>query len=197
MRSSGNSAGLAGHRKRRLGTELLLGLLLALFVTGNAYAADPTSSQAKSSGDPGQGLSGNTQLLGTHPAGSTSSLTALTSNPYGCYGRSDQPHASSHVPGTVDALGWTICNYTLPYEYVSSTLYRQDCFFFVCWWTQVDHKSSSFVSWGKVSVTVAHTCANSDAHLYEIVSHHEARGLDGILITADTANTTPTSLSCG
>jgi hypothetical protein len=177
--------------------QVVLGVILALLVTTNVFAADPSGGHFKGSGDPGQGLAAESVLSGKQPAASGLTTTAVTSNPYGCYGRSDQPHASVHVPGTVDALGWTICSYTLPYEYVSSTFYRQDCLLFICWWTQVDHKSSSTVSWGQVSVTVAHTCANSDAHLYEIVSHHEARGPDGILITADTGDISPAALSCG
>jgi hypothetical protein len=146
--------------------------LLALLVT-------PVAGLAAQGNGAAAGVSAPTQsTLGPKTSGGqpgAMSADSVTGNPYGCYGRSDYPHISQHYPDRVAAQGWTICSVQLPYEHVDSTLYRQDCFFFVCWWTQVGYASNTngFVYYGAVRAVPSYTCNGSSSHLYEIDSYHE------------------------
>jgi hypothetical protein len=45
-------------------------------------------------------------------------------SPAGCVGRTHDPHRSSHVPGTINVVADTRCNYAVPSVGVSTNLYR-------------------------------------------------------------------------
>lgn len=60
----------------------------------------------------------------TSPSGTVSPDASLGVNPFGCYGRSDQPHPSGQKAGRVAAQGWTICDLQQPSQYVYSELIR-------------------------------------------------------------------------
>jgi hypothetical protein len=94
-------------------------------------------------------------------------------NPYGCYGRADNPHLSGHYQGTVIASGWTICNRGDLYLKVTAVLFRQDCFLghWPCWWTQLDQtvNTSPRTLASSVATTPQANCTNSSTHLYALV----------------------------
>lgn len=61
----------------------------------------------------------------------------LRSNPYGCIGQTDRPHASHHVPGNVNVVARTRCAVAVPEIIVQTTLQRRNCFTVFCWWETV------------------------------------------------------------
>ncbi|MDQ6885525.1 MAG: hypothetical protein M3077_15020 [Candidatus Dormibacteraeota bacterium] len=127
-------------------------------------------------------------LQPTGSPGANPILAAVVPNPYGCYGKSDRPHISGHYPDRVTAQGKTACTVWQPYEFVESYLYRKDCFFFVCWWTQVGHDWSSKQSWGAVYAHPNYTCNGTSSHTYRIESYHEVHGSNGRIYTGNTAS---------
>jgi len=166
--------------------------VLVLSPAGSALAATPQAISGAAS-SPGGGAPSQATL--SRQAGTGSA--PLQGNPYGCYGRSDYPHISSHYPDRVAAQGWTICSVQLPYEHVDSTLYRQDCWWIFCWWTQVGYASNTnnFISYGAVRAVPSHVCSGSSSHLYEIDSYHEVHDAAGNVYTAYTAN--DNTVACG
>jgi RHS repeat-associated protein len=98
-------------------------------------------------------------------------------NPYGCYGRSDNPHGSRHVSGTVAAQAVTYCDVALPSMKVAAKLLQQNCFWLICWWSKVDEKKENLRrgGWFNVKVVVSVTCNNDAPHLFRIESHPPGR----------------------
>lgn len=115
-------------------------------------------------------------------------------NPYGCVGKSTYPHISQHYPDRVSADGITTCSLSQPYEHVESWLYRQDCFLFICWWTQVGHDSNT-TAWRDAVDHPNHTCSGTSNHRYRIESYHEVHGVDGKTYYGYTAN--EQNVNCG
>lgn len=54
--------------------------------------------------------------------------------PTSCWGQTDMPHRSYHVPGTVNVVARTWCTFPTT-VYVSTQLARQRCFLIFCWWS--------------------------------------------------------------
>ena len=119
----------------------------------------------------------------------------LGGNPYGCVGRSDNPHLSGHAPGNVAAQGHTDCLVSLPYIHVDSTLYRHDCFLFICWWTQVGYDEQTLFGARSVRAIPSYSCNGSSQHLYEIDSYHEVQDSAGTIYYAYTA--VQATVACG
>lgn len=165
---SGNARG------RITGMVLAVSLLLSLAAATSVEASSPAT-----------------------PLTPPGTATSLVSNPYGCFSRSDLPHMSTHVPGTVDAQANTYCRYVMPRIYVRGTLYRQDCFFAVCWWTQVSQLSKT-VNWASiVYVNPAYTCVGSTpTHKFQLSTYSEATGPDGITYTGSSVSQSG-DLPCG
>jgi len=61
----------------------------------------------------------------------------LYQNPYGCYGQTDRPHKSTHVPGTINVVARTSCAVPVNEICVKTRLYRWKCFGPFCWWSAV------------------------------------------------------------
>lgn len=51
-----------------------------------------------------------------------------------CFGRTDNPHRSTHVPGTINVIAKTECNFVTSMS-VSTNLQLQRCWGYVCWWS--------------------------------------------------------------
>lgn len=85
----------------------------------------------------------------------------------GCYGRTDKPHISTHVPGTVNVVSTTFC----PGEMVEVTtqLWRDHWIFFKT------KKKITKRGFGSVTVNVALPCIWKPGHpkiLYYVLSDH-------------------------
>lgn len=128
-------------------------------------------------------------------ASALGSSAAIASNPYGCVSRSDNPHFSTHVPGTVDAQAHTVCFYVMPRLFVGGTLSRRDCLLFVCWWTQVDQRSSTVTWSSSVHVNPASTCSGTSSHDFLLQTYSEATGADGVTYTGSSQSRA--TLACG
>ena len=154
-----------------------------------------TSTSGKQS--PGQQVPSQAVLGKTSTSGKQSSVpsVSLGGNPYSCTGRSDNPHLSTHVPGSVAAQGHTDCSVNLPYIHVDSTLYRQDCFLIFCSWTQVGYDEQTLYGARSVRAIPSYTCNGSSSHLYEIDSYHEIQDSAGNIYYAYTA--TQATIACG
>jgi hypothetical protein len=53
-----------------------------------------------------------------------------------CYGQTDLPHRSTHVPGSVNVVARTTCNFPTAMT-VSTSLQRQKCLWIFCWWSSL------------------------------------------------------------
>lgn len=84
-----------------------------------------------------------------------------------CYGQTDAPHASGHVPGTVNVVGRTVCPTT---DYVLIDLYRQH------WYGWEYMSSGQKTNYGTAQSNAATTCTLGTNFLYEGDGYHEATG---------------------
>jgi hypothetical protein len=82
----------------------------------------------------------------------------------------------------MNAQGWNICPAygNGPHEqYVESWLYYWDCFFFVCYWTQTDHRVGQWYSGKTYRAVVGHNCNGSTARKYRIETYGWVKGWVG------------------
>ncbi len=100
---------------------------------------------------------------------------------YGCYGQTDRPHLSSHVPGTVNVVARTVC----PGEsvYVQTSLYRDR------WYGPQFLDSGSNSGFGSTSTNAAWNCSGSGTYTYRAYSYHEAT-VSGWAYTSNSARLT-------
>lgn len=183
--------------RRRIATSVLLACLLSTIPLGVAQAHDPVLPRGPQQPAAGRHAASPTtaNLLPISTSTSTVGALAAFPNPYGCTGQSMNPHMSGHVPNTVNAEGKTWCPYPgQPWEFVGATLYKEDCFFGACWWTQEDYKSATTTNGTAADVFVNHTCGDSTTHVYEIDTFSEILGRNGTYYYAWTSNSA--SLPC-
>lgn len=111
------------------------------------------------------------------PSGSLNNLTPnqIVSNPWGCFGSTQNPHHSSHVPGTINVTARTQCNVAVPLIYVETILQREDCFIF-CWWANVGPVGMQSRPGNSVQANSATGCVSGK---YRGISFHHVRGADG------------------
>ena len=99
---------------------------------------------------PGQPSAGLQPEVGPGQSPLTEPMADATvwANPWGCRDRADNPHGSGHGPADVNSEGWVICNTKVGIQaaQVQSTLYRQDCVLFVCWWTNVTNNTGTIAT---------------------------------------------------
>lgn len=92
-------------------------------------------------------------------------LTAAALAP-GCYGQTDQPHPSGHVPGNVNVEARTVCPGLT--DYVSTSLYRDR------WYGQQHLADGSNTRFGRADTSAAWRCAGTGTYTYRAYSYHEA-----------------------
>lgn len=110
---------------------------------------------------------------------------ALIPNPYGCVGTTNNPHRSSHVPGTVNVIAHTYCSVAVPEIHVQTTLFRWQCWGPFCWYAAYGSTGSDTQHWRN------HVQANSAGQCitgwYKGESYHYIIGYDGIRYEAWTS----------
>ena len=189
------------HRLRLIGSSGAAFLIaLSMLVLGPAAGAQAAGTQVARPTAPSATWS-------VHAANARAGLSSRTASgsvaastyPSDCTPRSDQPHLSTTNPGYADAKGWTICRTQRPSEHVDSTLYRQDCFLFICWLTQVGYDSMtgppSWLTYGTVRAVPNYRCNGSSSHYYEIDSNHQLTDFDGTIWYSFTSNSA--NVNCG
>jgi hypothetical protein len=84
----------------------------------------------------------------------------------GCYGQTDQPHPSTHVPGTVNVVARTVC----PGFGVSvyTALYRDR------WYGEQFLDDGGNSGTNSVSTNASWRCAGAGTYTYRAYSYHEA-----------------------
>ncbi len=130
---------------------------------------------------------------GAGGAAQTTSAAATSSvelNPWGCTTTTDNPHLSTHFPGTVAAHGYHSCtgywgtNYSIPtwpdYQTLEVWLYYESCFLIFCGWNQVDHWASgaNYVA-TKLDWVVEANCNNSNSTRWRIYAAGSSYGFGG------------------
>lgn len=180
-------------KSRRLSFVLLVVPLLTVSLAANVQAADPKPQAQPQPTAEVEVLPPQTELTPKSGGKSSGATTAqIVPNPYGCFGRSDRPHLSTHVPGSVAAEGWTICSVLMPNLLVRAKLLKQECVLFVCWWTEVDLKEFT-KNWSASIKTVPwEWCNGTSGRKWRIESYHEATGVNGVKYTGSTANESDT-----
>jgi hypothetical protein len=84
----------------------------------------------------------------------------------GCYGQTDQPHPSTHVPGTVNVVARTVCpGFAV---YVSTALYRDR------WYGQQFLDSGSASGTGTATTNASWRCQGAGTYTYRAYSYHAA-----------------------
>jgi len=170
-------------RHRRF-VAVLVGLVLSIVIGSQALAADPRR------GD-------EVPLTPVAAPSGEVSAAQIPGNPYGCISRSDLPHLSVHFPGKVDGQGNTVCQTLMPREYVRAALFKEECFFFVCWWTQVSQIADEKTWVVQIKVHPAYTCnGSSPSRRFRIETYSEVTGPNGITYSGWSANES-TALACG
>lgn len=177
-----------------------LGIVVAvaaftLCLQATTFAAGRANSGSSTIGAGGQRAAQVTLSGAAAPGAKVTPDIALNSNPYGCYSRSDNPHESGHNPGYVSAIGNTICTVALPYVHADATLYRQDCFLFICWWTQVGYDSQTRSGVTSARAIPNHQCSDSSNHLYEIDTYSAVQDAAGNYYDAYTSK--QATVACG
>jgi hypothetical protein len=122
-------------------------------------------------------------LISESNANGENEVMQIQSNPYGCYGQSNNPHHSTHYPGTINVTAFTSCSQNVPEIYVETTLQRYTCFIF-CWWGNAGPKGSS-VRYGR-SYVETNSSTSCKSGTYRGVSYHYIIGWDGIRYEAYT-----------
>ena len=181
--------------RRRLSFVVLVVPLLTLSLAASVQAADPKPKAEPQPRAEVESLPPATDLTappksGGNPSGAT--IQQVVPNPYGCFGRSDRPHLSTHVPGSVAAEGWTKCSVLVPKLFVRAKLLKQECALIICWWTEVDRREFT-QNWSNSIKTVPWEWCNGTAgRKWRIESYHEATGVNGVKYTGSTANESAT-----
>jgi hypothetical protein len=185
----------------RFGIATAVGLLMSMTIATGVGAVEPASPPATTptASQPANPLVPDSILVPRRAKGdkTVQATAGFGGNPYGCIGRSDYPHMSTHVSGTADARGVTQCSTPMIIIKVTSKLFKNECFFAVCWWTLVR------TTWNDngttyVEVNPAYRCNDfTTRRNFRIESHHEVRGPNLVNYTADTANQSPSPLACG
>ena len=106
-----SKGGTRVKKPRRVSYRVIAGTLLALLLPAGTLAYAQTS--VAESANPETGLPTITNLSSSTTQENASTATSAT-NPYGCSGRSDTPHASHHIPGNITAQVTTQCDVAMP-----------------------------------------------------------------------------------
>ena len=103
-------------------------------------------------------------------------------NPYGCYGQSDKPHLSRHVPGKVNAIVRTECSVAVPWIYAEANLYHLNVFGFGIW--------QDSGSYGANDARQAYTNAAAECKTgtWVVTGYHQVVGLDRVTYEGYTSN---------
>ncbi len=149
---------------------------------------------------------GPTLTSSTHATSSVSSpnIALVGGNPWGCNARADNPHASGHGPADVNAQGWIICSGpgVPPLAGIDVSLYRQDCFLFICWWTDVSDSSITAppVNWVRTPPSIVtratYNCNGNSPHTFELDEYAWAEDAAGGVYDTNLASS-DVSLNCG
>jgi hypothetical protein len=115
--------------------------------------------------DPNPSLPSTSQMTSGAAVGVSPSLVLGGSS--GCYGQTDQPHASGHVAGTVNVVARTVCP---TQDYVSVAQYRSRWYGWESW------GSGSNSGYGKAQANASHPCAMGDIYTYLANSYHSGSG---------------------
>ncbi len=157
---------------------LSLAFVIALLATQVGMVAaddgptDPTPTPVPTDAPPEAPL--------TQPAGKGGTVSvnqAMEPNPYGCVGRTDYPHKSTHVEGTVNVVAYTTCTVFVPQIYVKTRLYQWVCWGPFCWYSAYGPESENLQYGGnQVSANSAGQCVTG---WYKGDSYHYIIGPDG------------------
>lgn len=108
---------------RRLKGIMLLTIIsatvLGMSVVASAYSPTVTLVASETSGN--------------NKTSDVQSSAVNSTSPAGCYGQTDRPHNSSHVPGTVNVVARSKCNSPVPTLYVKTQLFFKDWFLWYAW----------------------------------------------------------------
>lgn len=85
-----------------------------------------------------------------------------------CYGQTDQPHLSTHQPGTVNVVARTVCRGSTEWVYVYTELYRDR------WWGEQFLDSGENSGYGSTSTNASWYCRGSGTYTYRAYSYHDS-----------------------
>ena len=104
---------------------------------------------------------------------------ALTPNPWGRRSRTDYPHLSSHVPGTINVVGWTRdCSVPQPTLTVQVELQvRRGPYPLFWWWETIARGINGCQNCTQVKANAA--ACEPGQHVYRGKTYSSMTGLDG------------------
>lgn len=188
--------------RRTISRALIAASLISIIVAPAAFAADPTWRPNPNPSPVVDPAPAETTLAPHDDSkkpkkDDIQAQLTLEQDPYGCFSRSDLPHKSVHFPGRVSAQGNTICQVVVPGAYVRSKLFKQECFFSVCWWTQVSDVESLLPNTRSVTATPFYVCNGTTLRHVRIETYSEILGWNGVVYSGNTANQTSVQIACG
>lgn len=152
------------NHTHRAGFVVVAGVFSLLFAVSPAQARTG-GSHGNGTPSPNPSLPSTTQMTTAPAAGVSPSL--VMGGSAGCYGQTDQPHASGHVAGTVNVVARTVCP---TQDYVSVAQYRSRWYGWESW------GSGSNSAYGKAQANAAGGCAMNDTYTYLANSYHWGSG---------------------
>jgi hypothetical protein len=153
-----------GARQKQLkwktGAITLATAMAVILSSSPAMAAEPTSAPDASAPDVAnlkQATTGGPAIMAVSPAG--------------CAGKTNNPHRSGHVPGTINVVGYTKCNYNVPAVKISVTLYRSRWY---GWEQRGSSGLQSNANSGYIEKNAASPNCAGDVHDWLGTSYHES-----------------------
>jgi hypothetical protein len=118
-------------------------------------------------------------------------------NPWNCQVAADNPHISTHVPGTAAAHGEVDCTSTPQNLELDIHLSSQWCFFFICNWTNRGNNSVYYSNWQRtwIGLDVGAICNNSNSTVWQLQASSTAWLTGGTQYKATISNTQ--TVACG
>ena len=168
------------QRTHDRGPRIFVATFLSVFALVAVSAAQPAPS-GSTHVIPGFGAPVTARLQSGQPGADSRTPIQPDAFQSSCYGQTDRPHLSSHVPGTVNVIARTVC----PGEsvYVETALYRDR------WYGLQFLDSGSKSAFGSVSTNAAWNCSGTGTYAYRAYSYHKA-AISGHAYTSNSARFT-------
>jgi len=186
------------------GTGLRVGIsavLIAIFSTSTTLSSfaqgQPTSPTPGPSGAPvtapmprpgGPPVSAPSTVTVTHRGGGSGVSAQQAQQEWFCYGQTDRPHRSTHVPANANVVARTVCTVPMINLSIYTELYHWECWWWFGWhcnWILKSTGSNSNSGLSSIQTNAAAPCQTGD---WGAATTHRGTWPDGNTFVIGTAN---------
>lgn len=166
-------------QQRWLLSAVVVALALVATVVGPLSRATPASATPSHSAPTSEEIAPSSDdspsgpLTSKQGEGEVGPAAALGVSPAGCIGKTNDPHRSSHVPGTVNVTALTVCDYNVESLYIQVTLWRSRWY----GWERiggVDQGKRNY-GWYKIDYNASSGQCSGETHDYQGRTYHESQ----------------------